>query len=230
VLGRLIEQTRTSDASMYADTIISPSFKTAVAQIVQIPGMSGMENNSILFEFHESEPGDIAEIIEGCEFAAAVGFNICVLRSSEHHFGYRKKIHIWLTTEDYRNANFKIILAYIIVGHPEWKGSEINLYVAFRKDEMKQEVRQLNSMIAQGRIPISHKNVVQVPIKDDTVFSELVSRHSEEADLVITGFSLDKLVADRGAFFKGFEKITDILFVRAGQEILITEPLEDAAP
>ena len=32
---------------------------------------------------------------------------------------------------------------------------------------------------------------------------------------------------DKGAFLKGFEKIKDILFVRAGQEILITKPEDE---
>jgi len=204
------------------DTIISPSFRTAVAQIVQIPGMSGMENNSILFEFEKDDMEGLKDIIDGCEFAAAVGYNICVLRSSAHTFGRRKKIHIWLTSEDYRNASFKIILAYIIMGHPDWKKCETTLFVAFKKDEVDHEAEDLNAMIAQGRIPISHKNVVQVPITEADVFDKLVSERSKDADLVITGFSLNKLKADDGAFLKGFDRIPQILFVRAGQEILIT--------
>jgi amino acid transporter len=222
LLDKLIEQTSTSDASLYVDTIISPSFRTAVAQIVQIPGMSGMENNSILFEFEKDDAEGLKDIIDGCEFAATVGYNICVLRSSSHTFGRRKKIHIWLTSEDYRNASFKIILAYIIMGHPDWKKCETTLFVAFNRDEMDHEVEDLNAMIAQGRIPISHKNVVKVPLTGTDVFDALVSERSKEADLVITGFSLAKLRADGGAFMKGFDRIPQILFVRAGQEILIT--------
>ena len=57
-LEQLISQAIVSKAGIYVDTIISPSFKTAVAQIVQIPGISGMENNSILFEFHEDDQAD----------------------------------------------------------------------------------------------------------------------------------------------------------------------------
>ncbi|MBD3236253.1 MAG: amino acid permease, partial [Candidatus Eisenbacteria bacterium] len=37
VLARLIDQTEASHAGIYVDTIIAPSFRTAVAQIVQIP-------------------------------------------------------------------------------------------------------------------------------------------------------------------------------------------------
>ncbi|MFQ5676987.1 MAG: amino acid permease, partial [bacterium] len=54
-LEQLIKQGAASAAGIYVDTIISPSFKTAVAQIVQIPGISGLENNSLLLEFHEDD-------------------------------------------------------------------------------------------------------------------------------------------------------------------------------
>jgi hypothetical protein len=60
ILGRLIAQTLESDASIYVDTIISPSFRTAVAQMVQIPGLAGMENNSVLFEIDEDDPSSIS--------------------------------------------------------------------------------------------------------------------------------------------------------------------------
>ncbi len=223
-LEQLIKLSKASQAGIYVDTIISPSFKTAVAQIVQIPGISGMDNNSILFEFHEDDQKDISDIIDGCEFAAYVNFNICVLRSSERHFGYRKKIHIWLTSGDYRNANLMILLGYIILGHPEWKHSEIELYVALEKDEMSKQITQLNQLIDKGRIPISHKNVQKIPwIKKKTTYEALVSEHSEDADLVIMGFSLQKLIGEEGEFFRRFMNIKDILFVRAGQEIAIKE-------
>jgi len=223
-LEQLIKQGKVSHAGIYVDTIISPSFKTAVAQIVQIPGISGMENNTFLFEFHKDDQSDLAHIIEGCHFAAIVDFNICVLRSSERHFGYNQRIHIWLTPGDYRNANLMILLAYIIMGHPEWKGSEIELFAAFENNEMNKEIKRLNQLIDQGRIPISHKNVQKIPWnKKRTSYETFVSEHSERADLVIMGFSLDKLTQEKGEFFKGFSKIKDLLFVRAGQKIVISE-------
>jgi amino acid transporter len=225
-LDRLVKQVQASDAAIYVDTIVSPSFSTAVAQIVQIPGISGLENNSILFEFHEDEKETLADITENSNFAAIAGFNICILRYSERHFGYKKNIHVWLTPGDYRNANLMIILAYIIMGHPEWEDGEIELYAAFHQKEMENEVNRLNELIARGRIPISPKNVKRVPLIEDVSFDELVNFHSDEADLVITGFSLTKMREDRGEFLKGFEKIQDILFVRAGEPILIAEKSE----
>ncbi len=219
-LEKLIEQVASSKAGIYVDTIISPSFKTAVAQIVQIPGIAGMENNSILFEFHEDDKDDIPDIIDGCEFASYVDFNMCVLRSSEHHFGYHKKLHIWLTPGDYRNANMMIILAYIILGHPEWKDGEIELFTAFEEKELNREANRLNRLIDQGRIPISQNNVRKVPWnKKLKSYDNLVCENSEHADLVIMGFSLDKIIEEKGQFFNAFNSIKEILFVRADHKI-----------
>jgi amino acid transporter len=226
-LDQLIRLSADSRSGVYADTIISPSFKTAVAQIVQIPGISGLENNSILFEFHEDDASDIADIIDGCQFAATVDFNICVLRSSERHFGYKKNLHIWLTPGDYRNASLMILLSYIIIGHPEWKDCEITLFAAFEDQELNKQIRRLNQLIDAGRIPISHNNVQKMPWnRKKTSYEGLVSSHSEDADLVIMGFSLNKMVEDQGVFFKGFENVKDILFVRAGQRIAIGDVAE----
>lgn len=223
-LQQLISQGAASDAGIYVDTIISPSFKTAIAQIVQIPGISGMENNSMLFEFHEDDQSDISDIIDGCQFASVVDYNIAVLRSSERHFGYKQKIHIWLTPGDYRNANLMILLAYIIMGHPEWNDAEIGIFGAFQNTQLDKEIKKLNDLIDKGRIPVSQKNIQKIPWnKKQKTYEALVSEYSENADLVIMGFSLDKLTQEKGDFFKRFHAIKDVLFVRAGQRIIISE-------
>ncbi len=223
-LNQLIKQGAASHAGIYLDTIISPSFKTAVAQIVQLPGISGLENNSMLFEFHEDDESEISRIIEGCQFASIVDFNQCVLRSSERHFGYKKRIDIWLTPGDYRNANLMILLAYIIIGHPEWKGCEIEIFAAFEKAEMSRQVGRLNQLIEQGRIPISQNKVQRMPWnKRAKSYQSLVCENSENADLVIMGFSLNKVTQEKGEFFKRFKNIKEILFVRAGQKIVISD-------
>jgi len=226
-LEQMINQVTESHAGIYVDTIISPSFKTAVAQIVQLPGIAGMENNSVLFEFHEDHPEAIADIIDGSHFASIVDFNIAVLRSSDRHFGYKKRIDIWLTPGDYSNANLMILLSYILMGHPEWKGCKIELFAAFEASDMDRHVAQLNRLIDGGRIPIAKKNLQKIPWdKDKSSYEAMVTRHSESADLVIMGFSLKKIKKEKGNFFKNFGKVKDILFVRAGQKILITEDSE----
>jgi len=54
-------------------------------------------------------------------------------------------------------------------------------------------------------------------------YESLVCENSEDADLVIMGFSLNKVTQEKGEFFKRFKNIKEILFVRAGQKIVISE-------
>jgi hypothetical protein len=117
-----------------------------------------------------------------------------------------------------------ILLSYIIKGNQEWKDSEIELFVAFEEEELDKEAKRLNRLINAGRIPISQKNVEKVPWKKNVrTYESLVSERSENADLVIMGFSLEKLTQQKGKFFTRFSNINDILFVRAGQKIAISD-------
>ncbi|MCB9367354.1 MAG: amino acid permease [Calditrichaeota bacterium] len=223
---RLISQSQASRASVYVDTIISSDFKTAVEQIVQIPGVSGMDNNSILFEFDREHPEDMGDIIESSRSAAIVGYNVCVLRTSDRHFGYRRSIHVWLTEGDLRNAALMIILAYIIAGHDDWYGCEIKLFAAYKEENIERQVKKLSHFVTEGRIPISIKNVHRLQISEMDSLNSVVAKHSEGADLIVAGLSLKKMIRDKGKFLSSFSGDQDILFVRAGEDILIA-PDED---
>jgi hypothetical protein len=224
ILDYLIRIGIEGKAGIYVDTVISPGFKTAIAQMVQIPGLSGMDNNSILFEFLKNDARDIGDIIDGIRSAAFMDFSVCVLRSSERHFGYRRRIHLWLTPSDYKNANLMILLAYIIMGHPEWKGSELEIIAALEKKGLGREIGKLNDLIERGRIPISGKSVQHVEWNRRVkTFEAIVCERSADADLVIMGFSLDKITEQKGNYFRMFPSINDMIFVRAGQKIVISE-------
>ncbi|MBN1961878.1 MAG: amino acid permease [Deltaproteobacteria bacterium] len=222
ILKRLISQTQVSGAGIYVDTIISPTFRTAIAQIVQTPGIAGMENNSILFSYQKENAENLTEIIDGSFFAAIAGLNICILRSGPRHFGFRKSIHIWLTPGDYRNANLMILLAYILLGHSEWGDSEIRVFDVIKATDEQQRSRQIDELIFTGRLPVAADNVHKLTLSDDMSFEQLVSGVSENADLVMLGLSLKKMRKDGGKFLQGFACPQDILFVRAGQDILIS--------
>ena len=96
--------------------------------------------------------------------------------------------------------------------------------MAFEEEELDKEAKKLNRLIDEGRIPISKKNMEKIPWKKNVrTYESLVSEHSANADLVIMGFSLDKLTQEKGKFFTRFSNINDILFVRAGQKIAISD-------
>ena len=222
ILSHMISQTEASGSGIFVDTMVSPSFVTALAQSIQMPGVSGLENNSVLFEFDQDHPDEVEEIVKGCTMVGGLGYNTCVLRATEHHFGYKRKLHVWLTRHDDANANLMILLAYIILGHPDWKQAEITIFVTVPSDQLSEQVTDLNERIASGRLPISVRNVRPLAADNDVALAAQVAEHSHNADLVVVGYSLDLLEHKGTDLFDAYDVPADVLFVNAQQEIVIS--------
>lgn len=215
-LEKIIKLTGESGAGVYADTIVSPSFMTAVAQIIQVPGVAGMDNNGLILEFSREEPLDpqaMGDLASGVKMALECDFNLCVLRSSEYRFGYRKSIHIWLTQHQLGNANLMILLAYIIMGHPEWAKGEISVFAAMPKQQQASRQRFLQDLIHRGRLPISPQNVQVLPFTEWDHHEKLVEATSKEADLVMMGFTRQQFERFGVSTFTRFALLRDTLFV-----------------
>jgi solute carrier family 12 sodium/potassium/chloride transporter 2 len=219
---RLIEGVEETDSAVYMDTIISPSMASALAQSLQVPGVSGMENNTILFEFSVHDPPEVVdEVIRGSVLASAPRMNRLILRHSDHFFGNRKNIHIWLTWHDYRNANLMIILSYILLGHSDWEGAEIHIFAAFPIGEVEEQTSRLDQMISEGRLPIASKNLQIIPTDDRVDFAALIERRSYSADLVILGFTEARLKERGPELLLRHPVLQDVLFVSAEETIFI---------
>lgn len=220
-LQRMIRGVNGERSSIYLDTMISPSMTSALAQSLQLPGVSGMENNTALFEC-ELEDGDdiLAEVHGGSRLAGITRMNTLVLRHGALHFGRRAAIHIWLKGEDYNNASLMILLAYILMGHPDWESAEILIFAAVPRAELSGHSSKLMGMLETGRIPISEKNVTIIPVDSPEEIDRLVQERSENADLVMVGLS--ELRFEEGpAAFRRFPALRDVLFVTAREQVMI---------
>jgi amino acid transporter len=126
--GRLVELAGASGSNVYVDTMVSPSYNTAICQLVQLPGVSGKENNMVLFEFARGREEGLADIVDNYQLVASLGFDVCILGSTARGFGYRMTFHVWVSPSDDENANLMILLAYIVLGHPDWGRGVINIF------------------------------------------------------------------------------------------------------
>jgi hypothetical protein len=193
-----------------------------LAQSLQMPGVSGMENNTILFEFSVHDPDEVLdEVVAGSQMSGIPRMNRLVLRHGENFFGARKTIHVWLTWHDARNANLMILLAYILLGHHDWRGAEIMILAAYPRSEVQERAAELHSMIVEGRLLISEKNVLIIPTDDTIDFQRLVEARSADADLVLTGFTTERLESKGRDLFLRFPGLRDVLFVSAEETIFI---------
>ena len=59
-----------------------------------------------------------------------------------------------------------ILLAYILLGHPDWKEASIKIFAIYPEGEMTQERQNLMDLIYAGRLPISPTNVEFISQKE----------------------------------------------------------------
>jgi amino acid transporter len=217
-LKDLIEKTYYRSSNVYVDTIISPSYTSAIAQIIQLPGISGLENNMILFEFEKKNPDNLHQIVENISLVRAAQYDVCVLSGSNKAPNFQEGIHIWIRKFDPKNINLMILLSYIIMGHPDWRHSPIrifNLHSSSGDDESK---KQLINVVKNGRLPISLKNIEFIQLSENTNSKEIINQRSYKAGLTMIGFLNEQLKHEGEKIFQGYEKLGDVLFVNARQE------------
>ena len=218
ILKRLINLSAGSKNRVYLDTIISPSYTSAIAQVIQLSGISGKGNNMILFEYSSNHPEGINEALKTHNLLQSTGFDICVLHTSYKGFGYKQQIHIWITSSDYDNANLMILLGYIILGHPEWKKGILKIYALYNSQELERKRKDLLELIKSGRIPISPSNINLISMDETESKEQIITEKSIDADLVIVGFRFERIRTEGVNIFNGYDDLSNTLFISSNQE------------
>lgn len=226
-LNRIIKIAGTSKSNVYIDTMISPSFTSAVAQAIQMPSVSGKEVNAILFEFSRESNEHLDEIIDNASLIKAIEYDLCILSSTERGFGVKSSIHIWVMPGDLVNATLMILLGYVIMGHPDWHHASIKITAIFPEEEIEQYQLRLKKMIKEGRLPISAHNIELIEQRPDVSVKEIINQRSVDDDLIMIGLRYEMLKQRGAEFFKGFENIGNILFVNAAKEQKIEDDDEE---
>ncbi len=200
---------------VYVDTIISPSYTSAIAQAIQIPGIAGMENNMVIFEFDRNSPEELKDIIENFSLVNSGNFDICILSSSKNPISFKNDIHVWIKSTDEENANLMILLSFIILGHPDWKKSNIKIFDICKKEEESIVRERLKNLVQTGRLPITPKNI-EIIIQEESLSTKaIVNQRSNDASLVILGMREELLKHEGSKVFDGYNTKSDILFVNS---------------
>ena len=222
IMDRLITKANKTAGNMIVDTIISPSYTSAIAQIIQTPGISGVENNIVIFEYDKHQPDQLPQIIENLRMVQAGDFDICILGSSMRNIKYDNGIHIWIRDLNRDNERLMILLSYVILGHPAWKNASISLFTLSPKNKMEETRNNIARFVLGGRLPVSRKNITVIEQDPEVNFRTLLAQHSSEAALTIVGFYNEQLKHEGQKHFEGFDEVGDILFVNAHDLLEIT--------
>ena len=203
------------DHSVYVNTIVSPSNTSAIVQAIQIPGIAGMENNMLIFDYDKEEPDDLDIIIDNYRIVNAGDFDICILAVSRKPIFYKNGIHVWIKTYDELNANLMILMSFIILGHPDWKKSSIKIYYFCREDETEAVKAWFDELIVSGRMPIYQHNIEIVVRKDEISYKKTIADYSSEAGMTIIGFTAEEVSSQGRDVFEGYDALSSVLFVNA---------------
>jgi len=218
VLQKLLNMTEDKRNHVYVDTMISPSYTSAIAQVIQIPGISGMDNNTMLLEFDKKDPKNLKQIIENFSLIETANYDICVLGSSPRELRPGNGIHIWIRNIDFNNANLMILLGFIISSHPDMKRSYIKIFEASLEEDPDLTRQKLVELIQSGRLPISERNIEILRPEEKGDIKSLVKQHSTDAALTIIGFHSEQIRHAGEKLFTGFEDTGDTLFVNAREK------------
>jgi amino acid transporter len=214
ILAQLIAQ-RERGNSLYIDTMISPSYTSAIAQIIQSPSISGMENNMVIFEYDKNRIEELDRILENINLVKSGDFDICILGSSNSPVRYRNGIHVWTRSVDEKNTNLMILIGYIILSHPDWSKSYIKIFNICSAGKEEETKKGLEERIAAGRLPITLTNIEIVTFVENQPFGEIVTEYSKYAGLTIIGFRDEIIKHEPVVFFNEFLGTGDTLFVNA---------------
>ena len=207
---------------VFIDTMISPSYTSAIAQSIQLPGVSGMENNMVILEFDKGNPTNLEAIIENFGLVRSGKFDVCILAGSSRVVEPKKGIHIWIRSIDTENSNLMILLGYIIMGHPDWSKAPIHIFDVCKPGHEDEAMKQFNHLIENGRLQITTKNIEIITQPEGVTIKSLINERSAEAALTFIGFHEGMLKYYGADLFKGYDALGSILFVNSHQQIEIS--------
>ncbi|SHF86929.1 transporter, cation-chloride cotransporter (CCC) family [Mariniphaga anaerophila] len=212
---KLIDHVNNIENHVYIDTLISPSNTSAIAQAIQIPGIAGMENNMVIFEYDKDNPTNLEEIIDNFALVNSGDFDICILSSGSREIQYKKGIHIWINSLDTENANLMIFLGFIISGHPDWRKGHIQIFNICRPEEVQSTKKAMEELVISGRLPISGKNIKLLTQQPEVSTKAIINNHSSNAGLTLIGIREERIKKEKEKVFDGYDELGTILFVHS---------------
>lgn len=214
-LNEIIDELSGTENYVFLDTIISPSYTSAIAQAIQIPGVAGMENNMIIFEYNKENPKNLPKVVENFALVNSGNFDICILANSAKMMNMKNGIHIWINSFDTENANLMILLSFIIIGHPEMKKTSIDIFVICREADVPATKKEMKKLVLSGRLPITEKNI-KIILQDEGVSSKsIIAQKSRNAGLTLIGLREEMVKHEKEEVFKGYDELGTLLFVHS---------------
>jgi hypothetical protein len=177
----------------------------------------------VVFESLRTDVESMQAIVENMPLVRAGDFDICLYGSTIKPVNHQNGIHVWIRATDVDNANEMILLSYIITAHPAWEKVQISIFNIVSEGQKQPARDQILSIVEEGRLPISAKNIESIEIPENMTSKELICEKSGDAGLVIIGFLEEQVKHDGKEIFMNYNNMGDILFVNSRNEKTIID-------
>jgi hypothetical protein len=114
-----------------------------------------------------------------------------------------------------------IILSFILLGHPDWRKSDIKIFDICKKGEIAEVKKQMNELIEKGRLPITSQNIRILVEEEGKSYKSIINSNSADAGLTIIGFHEDSIKHLDTNTFEGYDDLGNVLFVNSYKNKII---------
>ncbi len=216
--GAFMEEMQEKHNHVYINTIISPSYTSAISQAIQTPGVAGMENNMVIFEYDKEQPEHLKKVVENFALVNSGQFDICILACSQKEMNMRNGIHVWINSLDTENSNLMILLSYILLGHPDLRKTEIKIFALCRKEKLEETKAELKNLVMIGRLSINEKNIKIIIQPENIAAKKIIANKSANAGLTLIGFREEIIKHEKEKMFAGYNSLGSVLFVHSKKQ------------
>lgn len=174
----------------FCEVNIVRSIPRGIFNIARGHGIAGLKTNTVIFGWSGTLEGDIQQL-KIIRRLATARKNILLVKFNDHDSWKEKKhqqIDIWWSGHEH-NGDLMLILAYMLKLNREWSYAQINIRAVVETIEEQELLSKgIEKSIESARIPAS----IDVFLKHDDHFPEILARKSKNADVSILGLRSTK--------------------------------------
>ncbi len=172
----------------FPEVDVVSNFKDGALTVAQAHGIGGLEANAVMMGWSHTPQGRAVQVDLMRNLVALQKSVFFLHPDLERGFGQQEVIHIWWGGRG-GNADLMLLLAHLIKRHRSWKGAKLRLLRIIDSekgfDDTERHMRQLLEKVRVDAEPII---IVRTDRKQP--ISELITEHSQNADLTLLGIQL----------------------------------------
>lgn len=148
-------------------------------------GIAGLKTNTIMFGWSDSLSDNINQL-RIIRSLSQMGKNIVVAKFNDHEnwkVSNHQNIDVWWGGTD-NNGDLMMILAYMLTLNPEWQQARINIREVIDHSGQQTSISEsIARSLKEARIEAN----IEVIIKEDRSFPEILKAYSSDSDIVMLG-------------------------------------------